>query len=489
MFKSLYAKISAIFLALILVMGGVQIFLSINSSVNYVCEATQKLNVNLAAQIASRCEPFFQDSIHHGRLMKTVADFHELNPHANIFILNEQGDILASSLKKERLQRKRIDIKPIRRFLAGNSYEQLPILGEDPTNRNEKKIFSATPISMGKMGNGFLYVTLASSRSDLGSKNILNSYILRSASVSILITMLFAAAVGLVLFFLLTKRIQTLTNALRQFTAGEFNRRIPVPGSDELSEMANAFNFMAETIEKNVRQLQKNDLQRRELVANISHDLRSPLASIQGYLETILMKQQELPPERQKEFLEITLRNVIHLSRLVNQLFELSKLDGNEIRLHAEPFSLSELLQDIVLKFKPLSDEKHISLESDIPEGIPLVFGDIGMIERVISNLIENAIKYSPSHGHIFISLQKEGRTVRFMIKDQGPGISETDLPHIFDRFYMADKSRTKGKHGSGLGLAIAQRILKKHNSRLTVKSKTGEGTQFSFSLVINPSV
>ena len=486
MFKSLYAKISSIFLALILVMGGVQIFLSINSSVNYVCEATQKLNINLAAQIASRCEPFFQDSIHHDRLMKTVADFHQLNPHADIYILDLQGHIMASSVKKDGLQRRTIDTGPIRRFLSANAFAELPILGEDPANRSEKKIFSATPISMGKMGNGYLYVTLASSRNDLGSKNILNSYILRSASLSILITMLFAAAAGLVLFFLLTKRIQTLTTALRQFTAGAFNRRIPVQSNDELSEMAGAFNFMAETIEKNMQQLQKNDRQRRELAANISHDLRSPLASIQGYLETILMKQKNLSPDRQKEFLEITLRNVVHLNRLVNQLFELSKLEGNEIRLDPEPFSLTELIQDITLKFKPISEEKHISFETRIQENIPLVYGDIGMIERAISNLIENAIKYSYPEGVIVVSLQKKEDRVRFVIKDQGPGISEADLPHIFDRFYMADKSRTKGKHGSGLGLAIAQRILKAHQSKLVVESKAGAGTQFAFSLSIH---
>ncbi len=418
--------------------------------------------------------------------METVADFHQLNPHADIFILDENGKIIASSIKNELVQRHKINIRPILRFLSDNAYDQLPILGDDPTHSFQKKIFSATRISMGSMGNGYLYVTLASSRNDLGTNSILNSYILRSASLSILITVLFAAAVGLVLFFFLTKRIQTMTTALRRFTTGEFNRRLPVQSSDELSEMAKAFNFMAETIETNMQQLHTNDRQRRELIANISHDLRSPLSSIQGYLETILMKQKELPAEQQKEFLEITQRNVIHLNRLVNQLFELSKLDSNEVQMHPEPFSLTELVQDIVLKFKPLTNEKNISFDTTIPERIPLVFGDIGMIERVISNLIDNAIKYSPSQGIIFITLQNNQQSVRFMIKDQGPGISQTDLPHIFDRFYMADKSRTKGNHGSGLGLAIAQRILKVHHSELSVESKSGKGTEFAFSLSVH---
>jgi len=483
MFKTLYAKISAIFLLLILLMGLTQIYLSINSSVNYVCEATQKLNFNLAAQIASRCEPFFQDSIHHSRLMTTVKDFHQLNPHANIFIIDPGGNILATSLSKNKLKRLQIDVSPVQRFLSLNSYNTLPILGDDPASADQKRIFSATEISMGKMGKAYLYVTLASTRNDFKSGNLLGSYILRSASIAILATMLFAAAIGLVLFFLLTKRVHEITAVVKKFTTGDYSQRIFLQSNDEMAEMASAFNFMAQTIEKNIQELQKNDNQRRELIANISHDLRSPLASIQGYIETILMKQDQLPAAEQKDFLKITLKNVIQLNQQVNQLFELSKLDTNRIKPSPEIFSLTELVQDVVLKFNPLAEEKNIILETQAETNLPFVRGDIGMIDRAISNLIDNAIKYSNPNGHIYIRLERRQNAVFFIIRDEGSGIAAEDLPHIFDRFYMADKSRTKGKHGSGLGLAIAQRILEAHKSVLSVESKAGEGTQFAFSL------
>lgn len=487
MFKTLYAKISAIFLLLLLMLGAVLIYVSFNSSINYVCEATQKLNYNLASQFAQRCQPLLEDSIQYALLKKDVMDFKELNPNAEIFMLAEDGTIMASSSEKNALLQKRINMEPVHAFLATESYDALPIFGDDPLSKSQKKIFSVAQVTVAKTKTAFIYVTLASARSDLSSQGILNSYILRSGTIAIFSVLIFTALLGLLFFFFLTKRVHHVTHAVQEFARGNYHKRIEVQSNDdEVAQLAGAFNRMAETLESNLKKLEKNDRLRRDLIANISHDLRSPLTSIQGYLETIQMKSRDLDEEQKAEYLGISIKNVRHLNHLVSQLFELSKLEAEQTHPEKEPFPLTELVQDVILKFQPRADEKNIHVNYDCSAKLPLVNGDIGMIERVLSNLIDNALKYAPYGGNIKIQLFKNNGSVVFNIQDNGPGIAPEDLPHIFDRFYMADKSRSRRQHGSGLGLAIAKRIVEAHSSNLEALSKQGMGTEFRFALPVN---
>ncbi len=486
MFKTLYAKIASIFLLLILLLGTVLLFVSLNSSLNYVCEATQKLNYNIASQFANRCQSLFTDSIHYGSLKKDVMAFHEMNPNAEVYILRKNGTVIASSIPRNDLQVTRINMQPVRRFLEANSYTSLPIFGDDPLHKGRHKIFSAAEVNIENIKSTYIYVTLASARYDLTSEGILSSYILRSGSIAILITLLFTALIGLLLFFILTKRIRRVTTAVQELTKGNYEKRIELQaGNDEVAQLASAFNGMAETIEKNIREMKQIDQMRRDFTANISHDLRSPLTSIQACLETIQIKKDDLKPAKKEELVDVSLKNVTHLSQLVNHLFELSKLDAKQILPKKESFYITELIQDVVLKFQPHASERGIKIKADLKTRLPLVRGDIGMVERVLSNLIENAIKYSPADEVVSIRLKKQKDAVIVQVCDNGPGISEKDLPHIFNRFYMADKSRTKGVQGSGLGLAIAQKIAAAHGSRVEVESRVNEGTIFSFQLPI----
>ena len=156
-----------------------------------------------------------------------------------------------------------------------------------------------------------------------------------------------------------------------------------------MSKATDAFNKLAATIEENIPEIKNNDRLRRDLIANISHDLRSPLASIQGYLETIMIKEEKLSSTERRDYLEIVYKNFQRLNRLVDDLLELSKLDAKQIKPKPEHFSIAELTQDVVLKFKPQAEKQHITIHSDFPSGIPIVEGDIGMIERALSNLLD----------------------------------------------------------------------------------------------------
>jgi signal transduction histidine kinase len=309
------------------------------------------------------------------------------------------------------------------------------------------------------------------------------SYIIRNSVISLVATFLLIGIAGLIIFFLLTKRVRAMAAAVRAFEHGDYSERVPEKSADEIGQLAKAFNDMAERVEANLEAITRSDNLRRELVANVSHDLRSPLASVQGYLETVLMKDALLTRGERARFLEIIHANVLRLSTLVNELFELSRLEARQIQPQQEPFALSELVQDVIVKFQPQALERHITLSSSFPHDLPFVAGDIAMIERVLSNLIDNALRYTPRQGTVRVMLEPGDGTVTVRVADTGYGIPAEDLPHVFDRFYRVDKSRSRDSGGSGIGLAIVKRILEMHESDVVVESTSPSGTVFAFAL------
>lgn len=219
---------------------------------------------------------------------------------------------------------------------------------------------------------------------------------------------------------------------------------------------------------------------RKELIANVSHDLRTPLASIQGYLETVLLKRDKLDDERINKYLQTSLRNTAQLNNLIEELFELSKLESKERKLNLESLVLPELVNDIVNSHRIIAAEKEVDLQLNVHGTIQAVRADIGLIDRVIVNLLSNAIKFSPQGGLISIQIRQENKKVNVIVEDQGSGIAEEDLKNVFDRFH---KSTIGNKQGSGLGLAIVKNILDLHGSSYSIQSEMGKGTSFYFTL------
>jgi signal transduction histidine kinase len=241
--------------------------------------------------------------------------------------------------------------------------------------------------------------------------------------------------------------------------------------------------FSVKSILKRQRRLEEEkaeiEMLRQELVANVSHDLRTPLASIHGYIETLLMKKDSLDEDTKAKYLNTTLQSTEKLKNLVDELFELSKLESKERKLNIESFSAGELLLDIANNFKISAQEKGVQLQTDVPQHSPMVFADLALIDRVVSNLLSNAIKYCNDGDHVNIKLEGDGHQLWISITDTGAGIEADDLPHIFNRFHKGKGAR----QGTGLGLAIVKNILEMHNSHYDVHSKKGEGTTFRFSL------
>ena len=225
---------------------------------------------------------------------------------------------------------------------------------------------------------------------------------------------------------------------------------------------------------------------RRELVAQVSHDLRTPLAAIRGYLETLQIKEDTLTPQQREEYFRLALRQSEHLSQLVDALFELAKLDAKEPLAHCEAFPIAEFIHDVYQKFRLQAESRQIHYTLELPDNLPFVSADIGLIERVMENLLDNAIRHTPAGGHITISAARNHQRVAIQVSDSGPGIAEADLPHIFERFYQAKTAGGENTPHTGLGLAIVKRIMELHNSEINVSSRIGEGTTFSFYLPLD---
>lgn len=481
--RSLYWKVSAVLLLLLLGLAVIQRTVWDSASMGFMAETDQKLNQTLAEDLAKRFAPFLTDSLDYAAIEH---EFHELmvmNPRVEIYLVARNGDLLAYFADPSKIKRMSVDLDPIEAYLASREQHPFPIYGDDPRNPDRRKPFSAVPVTIGGDRQGYLYVILGGQQYESTSSMVAESYILRSNAWMLLGTFALAALSGLLLFFWVTNRLRRMTTAVRQFSTGNHDARVAVSSEDEIGQLGAAFNQMADTIAENVRRLKANDDLRRELVANVSHDLRSPLANIQGYLETVLMKEESLDAEQRRAYLDTALSNVQMLSRLVTELFELSKLDARQMQPEREPFSIAELAQDTALKFKPRAEELAVQVKVDVPRDLPLVHGDIGMIDRALSNLIENALRYTQPEGEVTIRVSPERDGIGVSVSDTGDGIPAEDLPYIFDRFYRVEKSRNKAEGGTGLGLAIAKRIIELHDSTISVQSAIREGTTFSFSL------
>ena len=226
---------------------------------------------------------------------------------------------------------------------------------------------------------------------------------------------------------------------------------------------------------------------RGELIANVSHDLRMPLGAMRGYLELLASRAEQLSADERQRYVAIALRQCEQLGRLVDELFELARLDVATTTLVRERFAIAELASDVVQKFALAAEQQEIDLATVAAEPLPLVDADLGLIERVLDNLIDNALQHTPAGGSVRIVLDADARTVRVRVRDTGSGIAAADLPHVFDRHWRGAAAARRAGAG-GLGLAIAQRILALHGGRVAVESEPARGTTFSFSLPAAPS-
>jgi len=403
-----------------------------------------------------------------------------INPSIEIYVLDTQGKILSYVAPNKVVKLEKVSLEPIHDFL--NDEDTSIIYGDDPRNPGQRKIFSAAEVKMDNNLTGYVYIVLASQEYTSTSQAILGSYILSLSIESVSIILIISSMVGLILIWFIVKKINEILDGIEKFQSGNLSTRIPVNGKGELSKIGLEFNTMADTIEESIEKMKGIDNLRKELIGNISHDLRTPVAAIQGYAETLVLKKDNLSSAERERYLEIICKSTKKLKKLVFDLFELSKLQSNQVTLHPEPFSIGELIHDIVNKYRLISQQKRISINTIISKNLPVVSADISLIDRVIQNLIDNAILFCGEGDTITIDINpEEPEKVQIRISDSGEGINSDALPYIFERYYTTKSNESS----SGLGLAIVKKIIDLHQTSIHVRSIPGKGTSFDFSLPV----
>lgn len=493
MFKTLYARLVFTLFVLFAMMGAMFVVASMYSAQMYQQEVSQHLNRDLAMYIANERVLINRGKINQKNLDDLFQQAMIINPSLELYLLDPDGKIISYSSHLHGVERRSVSLKPIKHFFTASS--DTLVEGDDPKNKLGHKAFSAAAISNNGKLQGYIYAILGSEQYDHVSEMLKQSYIMQWSVSAMVISLAFAFFAALMVFFLLTRKLRLLGGAMESFRLTDFSGppqiRLDVKRPvDEIDHMSVTFQQMAERIYKQLNQLRETDALRRELVANVSHDLRTPLSSLKGYLDTLLLKDETLSAEDRRKYLQIAQTNTNRLSKLVVELFELAKLDANELKPSREAFSITELIYDVAQKFELRANQKEVSIKVDAPNYMPYVYADVAMIERVLDNLIDNALRHTPPQGVIRIMGRLVEDQVHVSVTDTGCGISEHDLPHIFTRFYRQSSTTAADGvgAGAGLGLAIANRIVELHGSKLFVKSEADQGTEFDFELPVKLS-
>jgi len=481
---SLSGRLSVVFAVLLLACCGASAWLQMAASTRQEREVTQRLSLGLATHIASNAELMHSDGLNPKAVHDLFDKLMAVNPSVEVYLLDAQGSILAQAAPPGHIKRTLVDLAPVRRLLAGDA---LPILGDDPRGDNGAKVFSAAPLKIDGREMGYVYVVLSGEDRDAISAHIAAVSVLRTTLWSMALVALLGLLAGLAAFRLITRPLRELTGAVQDFEHGGVNALGSTTptlekvsrGNDEIAMLGQSFVKMTQRIAEQWQALTAQDQQRRELFANISHDLRTPLTSLHGYLETLLMKADMLDLSDRRRYLEIALGQSRKVGRLAQELFELARLEHGMVKPEKESFALADLVQDVFQKFELAAEARRQRLVPEIAPGLPVVTADLGMIERVLTNLLDNAIRHTPEGGEIAVRLLHEGTGVRVEVSDTGPGIPRELQPVIFTRPAFA----SSGERGGGLGLMIVRRILELHGSDIRLVPQAGRGAVFSFGL------
>ncbi|MFX3624788.1 MAG: ATP-binding protein [Ectobacillus sp.] len=437
---------SGIFIVLLLMLGFILYGVFTNLFVDYITQDLLIRGRNHAEILEGQ---FDQATIEHVIGM-------EKGVTTDVVITDASQNILASSVTPNQ------DMKA--HFLASGKRQAGGILESDW--KQHQYIIAVSPI---KPNKGFVYMYYP-------------ARILREA-VFVMNTLMIVASLGIILLAfgligLLSRKLAqpliTMKEATNKMALGKYRQKIPASGNDELSQLGSSIQQLGE-------QLQYYEDSRNEFLAAVSHELRTPLTYIKGYSD-ILTKGIVKSSEEQAEYLQIINKEAKRISFLVNDLFEMSKLQVGKFELHKERVPINSIIEKVIANLKPAAEKKGLRLHADCEPEIPNVYIDVQRMEQVLYNLIENAIKYT-NHGEVTIRSYCQKELIAIEIADTGIGIPEADLPKIWDRFYRVDQSRTRKTGGTGLGLYVAKNIIEAHGGRMTAKSSENQGSTFTIFL------
>lgn len=272
----------------------------------------------------------------------------------------------------------------------------------------------------------------------------------------------------------MTKPLRDMAAAARRMETGDYDQRVVTSSRDEVGQLAVAFNRMSGEL-SNLERL------RRDLVANVSHELKTPISALRAHLENLQDGVEQADPET----LQVMLTQTERLGRLVDQLLELSRLESGDVPLRPQRVSLRPLVSKVVSEIEVTRSDRDVALEEHVPHDLPAVFADPERVHQVLFNLLDNALRFTPAGGRVTVSASRHDGTVDVAVADTGPGISAEHLPRLFERFYRIDSARSRNEGGTGIGLAIARSVVEAHGGKIWAESEPGKGAVFTFELPI----
>ncbi len=469
--------------ALLVALGVVLATVITQIAERYHAEVSQRLSAGIAMYVTNELSLLDAGGVNEVAVRELAHRVMTVNPSAEVYLLDPDGRILDALKPDERVARSRVDLAPIHRFLSDP--QERPLYGDDPSNLNRREVFSAAPVTLDGRIAGYLYVVLGSERFESVAAAVRGNYSLQLGLIGAAAVLTAAFALGIALFVHLTLPLRRLAQRMAEWTArtdgGSADVIVTGRSENEIALLHAQFERMAGRIERQLLEIQSRDAQRRELIASVSHDLRTPLASLRGYVETALLKVDTMPAATHRQHLEVACRHARILERRIAALFELSRLEAGAVAPHFEAFPLGELLQDVALRFRLRAHQLGIALVCRIDAEAPLVWGDIALVERVLENLLENSLRHTSSGGRVSLEMQAGERHTLVTVSDTGAGVAKEDLPHVFDRFFCGGIRR----EGTGLGLAIVRRIVELHGESVALRSTPGIGTSVEFGLPI----
>ncbi|MDU2497500.1 MAG: HAMP domain-containing sensor histidine kinase [Klebsiella grimontii] len=452
---SLSQRLALVFTSLLLLCAIAVCLIQLYSSAQYGNVMVQRLSAGLAQQIAAR-EPLLdaQGQVDRQMLKPLFDRLMTFNPSVELYLLSPDGELLADAAPPGHIKRQRIDLAPVQTFLSGGAW---PVYGDDPRSLDKQKVFSVAPLRQDGQLRGYLYIILQGETFN---------------------------------WFWVTRPVRQLTalvatdsqDSIHAIKALAAQTPEANPGN-EVAVLHNRFIELARQIASQWDRLADSDRQRREFVANISHDLRTPLTSLLGYLETLSLKADRLTMEENKQYLNIALRQGNKVRHLSQQLFELARLEHGGIKPQPETFVLAELVQDVAQKFDLPIATRNIGLRLELATGLPPITADLSMIERVLTNLLDNAIRHTPEGGLIRLAARRSGPEFIVEVADSGPGIGSELRATLFERPSVLAPGAQSASRG-GLGLMIVRRMLQLHGGDIRLLDAPA-GACFQFTLPV----
>lgn len=459
--------------------------------VNTQLHAQQLLHAKLAQQLVDN-HPALSDAYNQAaRVNDIMADLSGLMPGFEFYLLDAEGQITHRFNNDVPLERASVGLEPIQGFIDNG--ESAAILGDDPLHTDTGKVFSAAALVSDKGMQGYLYVIIGGQQYESVITMLNHDKSMQFWAFFVATSLVLLLGLLLALFRYFTAPLRLLSKAMQAVTSADFTPEAVQNGKmswqaqsgNEVQKLGAAFNNTLDHIHAQFEELQQLDSMRRDMLANLAHDLRTPLAKLQGYMEMLEDSTATVNDEQRARYAAICRRSAQNLQQLINQMFEYTYLEAGQYHLEKEAFPVAELVYDVVAKFEDKAREKSLNIIIDPAQFNYRVYTDMGKLERVLSNIIDNAIRHTHTGGKIEIRVIEKSNNVRFEVMDNGIGMSESDIPKIFDPRYQAENTNEEDGTHAGLGLPISKKLLTLLDSDIQVKSRLGQGSCFTFDLAI----